>query len=409
MKTKKFFIFFYQLLIKVKQFKFLKIIFRTKWKFKYPDKKKIIIFDGSENFIFHNYLERKDFDVLYTRKESINIPILIKSLFCKKYEKFFFNYYYTYIDYVKPKVIVTYIDNDIFFYRLKKYFKNLITIVIQNGHRGEDLFSALREYKKDKLSVDYIFAFSEIYKKLYLGSLNTNVIVHGSLKNNMFPIKKTEKPKSLLFISNLAFNYKYFNFGTRNYKLRKAYTFEEYHKSEAQLIPLIVKSCKKYSLDFGICGRADINNEYYVKYEYDYYKSLIGTDFKWEYFPTESMNEKFNLIDKFSSVIFIDSYLGYEAIARKKPVLAITIRDEIFKVISGRNFGFPEILQDKGPFWTNTFDPEYIKQIIHSVTCMSQSEWEQYCKKYIPKVAEYDFDNKKLFNLIKEKAELHTN
>ena len=134
--------------------------FKSKWVFKFPVKKKIIIFDGSENYVFSRYLDKKYFDILFTRQEVINIPILLISFFTKKYEKLSFNYYYNYINYIRPKVIVTYIDNDLFFYRLKNEFKDCTMISVQNGHRGEDLFSSLRNHNKYKLEADYIFVFN---------------------------------------------------------------------------------------------------------------------------------------------------------------------------------------------------------------------------------------------------------
>jgi len=394
---------------KVKENKLFVFFFKSKWIFRFPNKKKILIYDGIVSNVFTDYLDEKDFHILFTRGESVNITILLLSFFTRKFEKISFNYYYTYIKYVKPQVIITYVDNDLFFYRFKNHFQDSTTIVVQNGHRGEDFFYSLRNYKKHNPEADYIFVFSENYKKLFSKSIKAKIIVAGSIKNNSVPINKTKRSKSLLFISNFVYQDLYFNFGDRNYLKRKSYSFDEYHQSENQLIPIVAKYCKENNLEFGICAKSNIFDNEATKIEHDYYKSLISIDLKWSFFPSENTIKTFNLIDEFSAIIFIDSYLGYEAMARKKPVAAITIRDEAFKVESGRNFGFPEKLMNQGLFWTNSFDINHIVKIMDFVTNVSQNDWEKAYKEYHDKVAGYDFNNKQLFDLINKKINKNSN
>ena len=68
-----------------------------KFIFKYPDKKKFLIFDGAGSEVFKGYLNPKEYSILHRRNESINIPILLKSLLrfdldCKLSEKYFLTY-----------------------------------------------------------------------------------------------------------------------------------------------------------------------------------------------------------------------------------------------------------------------------------------------------------------------------
>ena len=43
-------------------------------------------------------------------------------------------YVYQYIHYVKPQLIITYIDNNISYYKLKEKFKDITIIAVQNGN-----------------------------------------------------------------------------------------------------------------------------------------------------------------------------------------------------------------------------------------------------------------------------------
>ena len=45
------------------------------------------------------------------------------------------NYYIEYIKICNPKILITFIDNNLIFYKLKKYFPNIYFISVQNGIR----------------------------------------------------------------------------------------------------------------------------------------------------------------------------------------------------------------------------------------------------------------------------------
>ena len=111
-------------------------------------------------------------------------------------------YVYQYIHYVKPKLIITYIDNNISYYKLKEKFKDITIMAVQNGVRT-DFFKFFENVtKKDNLSIDYLFVMDEITKKCYSSFLKGNIIVNGSIKNNSIPIKKNENnSKKILFLS----------------------------------------------------------------------------------------------------------------------------------------------------------------------------------------------------------------
>ena len=54
------------------------------------------------------------------------------------------------------------------------------------------------------------------------------------------------------------------------------------------------------------------------------------------------------MINKFETIVFVDSTLGYEAIARNKKVIAISCRKDKDKITSP--FGFPTNKKKRGFF-----------------------------------------------------------
>ena len=58
----------------------IKIFLNSKWDLIRIKKRKFLLVDGNYN-PFTKYYDKKDFNILYTRGEKINIRILIKCIF----------------------------------------------------------------------------------------------------------------------------------------------------------------------------------------------------------------------------------------------------------------------------------------------------------------------------------------
>ena len=108
-------------------FKSIQKLIKTKFVFDKPTKKKIVIFDSaSKNYTtFLPFVTSEDVHILDTRQETINFYVILKIFFSK--DKFNHkNYLKKTISLVNPKLVVTMVDNNIFFYELKKCFKDII-------------------------------------------------------------------------------------------------------------------------------------------------------------------------------------------------------------------------------------------------------------------------------------------
>ncbi len=121
----------------------------------------MVVFDRTNFDLLYPYIKNIDYTILDTRYESINIFILLKALFKKKFKTKFFDYTIEYVKQTKCKFIVTYVDNNINFYYIKNYIPDICSISVQNGLRTEYFFEELKKHKN--LKVDYLFCYNQFY------------------------------------------------------------------------------------------------------------------------------------------------------------------------------------------------------------------------------------------------------
>ena len=104
-----------------------KKIWEIKFNFKIPNKKKILVYDNNSTNILSKIIG-KNFNILMNRYEEVSIPIFFLSLLIYIFDSIrikniYFNYLKTFILISNPNLIITFIDNDTKFYKLKKIFK----------------------------------------------------------------------------------------------------------------------------------------------------------------------------------------------------------------------------------------------------------------------------------------------
>ena len=125
---------------------FLNLFFFSKKIFTKPDKSEILIFDSDHSKLISFYFPKHKvhiIDVRYKQQkgQKINVFIILKLLFFFKLNSY--NYFKEYIRYVSPKIIITLIDNNEVFFKVKKMFPEAKIILIQNSWRtaeSTDLF-----------------------------------------------------------------------------------------------------------------------------------------------------------------------------------------------------------------------------------------------------------------------------
>ena len=110
----------------------IRILLNVKFKFEAIKKKKILIY---KDFFSQKYSKKKC--NVFNYPKELNILIFFKTLLKHGLKVNYLNYLTQYIKSTDPDIILTSIDNDINFYKLKKKFKKKIFIVVQNGFRSD--------------------------------------------------------------------------------------------------------------------------------------------------------------------------------------------------------------------------------------------------------------------------------
>ena len=237
---------------------FKKLTLNTKFIFEIPKKKRILIYDIlSENFV--KKIIKDDFSILPTRFEKISLPILVYSLILNfkdslRFKKIYFNYLKTYIAFTNPLFVITSIDNDIRFYKFKKYLNTIKFVAIQNGYRfyKNDLFEAI-EKSDYNFECDEYYCFGDHVKNYLQDKIKAKFYSIGSIKNNYCVKKKNNKKSNICFISSFGVS---------------ANTIEE------KILNELHKFCVEKKIQLEILGRTDSMEE-----ENFYYKILSNKKF----------------------------------------------------------------------------------------------------------------------------------
>ena len=185
---------------------------QSQWIFIPPKKKNILLYDREGEDFANLFFKKSSYSCLDTRLKRINIFILLCSVIKNGLRNLSKNYYLEYIKYVKPKLVINFLDNNLTFYTLKKFYRNGNFTSIQTSIRDKFFFEECQKYYKnntDRLEVDNFFTISENDKLRYSKFIKSNYKVIGTLKNNLFykthKNKKSNFKKKVLFISTQGY------------------------------------------------------------------------------------------------------------------------------------------------------------------------------------------------------------
>ena len=155
------------------------------------------------------------------RYEEVSIPIFFLSLLIYIFDSIrikniYFNYLKTFILISNPNLIITFIDNDTKFYKLKKIFKKKF-IAIQNGYRfyKQDLIEKIQN-SSTKFICDEYYCFWRKYKRIHEKKIDGEIINIGSVKNNLCKKLKVKK-SGICFISSFGISSNKFEKRILNY------------------------------------------------------------------------------------------------------------------------------------------------------------------------------------------------
>lgn len=370
-------------------FKYLKLI-KAKYIFKAPPKNFYLIYDNESSYLC-SLLKKNSYTIFFNRFEEINIYILFKCFFLYGGNSLSKRYALTYIRYVKPKIIISAIDNNLSLYELHKNFKKIKIIIVQNGIRSFQndfkINKNLSNLKKMNLRCDYFFVLSEKYKKIYSKFIKSKYIVSGSIKSNQCKIS-TRHYNRIVFISQFS----------NNKKLFKTTFIEADKIAFTQTLNFCDKKNYKLYLLLKFGSKKEVN----------FFKSLNKNNSKnLVFIKNETIKEKFRYLDNSNLIIAVDSTLGYEMIARKKKVFLISIRDQYLKNNEKRNLQFTDknsSFKNEGFFWINNYLKKRKNLIFKKMDLLYNlptKKINKFYNKYKQSLLIYDFKNTKIKRVLR--------
>lgn len=372
----------------IKFFKIKKIFFSP------PKKTDLIIFDRVNSKLFLPYLKNIKFGICDTRLESINLFIFIFSLLKYKHKFKFFYYLVEYIKYTNCKTIITFIDNNINFYKIKNFVnRNIQTISVQNGLRTGYFFKDLKNNKN--LSTDFFLTFNDFYSNEYKKSIKGHFINTGSFKSNEIKTVK-QNNNELVYISSgpedLNRPMQIYN----NIKIDS----KKYFYPETILIKTIEKFCRLKNLNLKILGRA--RNEKSEKIEFAFYQSLLQKNINNDYYSFKNKKKNsYEICDQAKICVSIYSALGLEILSRYCKTVIFNFRSKATE-IKNLNIFFPMQVKDNGEFWTSIIEEKNIFEKLEYVYNLNNNEWRHILNKSeFIKLLGRDEGNKNFLKILK--------
>ena len=354
----------------------LKILLNFKYNFIPPKKNNVLIFDFVSRPMIETLFDINKVEFISTRKEEINLFILTKLIFSFKLN--YFDYLLKYIDYVNPKVVITSIDNNKDFYRIKKFKPNITTIFFQNGHRtgaNGDIFEILEKKNltnfKKNYHVDLMCVFNQFTSDQYSKFISGNTFLSGSLKNNNEKIYK-KKYNRLVFISLFR-------------------PSREPFDRENKLIKTISKFASKNNLQLYILGKHLKKNDKFL--ENLYFSTILKRGYK--FIENFKKRKTYKFLDESKIVVSPGSTMGIESLGRKNKTAIIHSlpKNSIFKK---QYWGYYTKREDNGFFWGNDITEINIFRILNNLNHITSANWKKKLKSYKYETCKYDFKNREL-------------
>ena len=371
---------------------FLKKLIKIKIIFQIPQKKDILIYDNEGSEFITEVLEKNSYGILHTRAENLNLYIYFKLLLRLRFK--YKDYLKEYIKFVKPKVLITWIDNNLNFYEYKN--PRIKKIAIQNARRtalDNDLFSGVNKKKDNrfKYKADYIFAHSSSVKKIYEQFIDAKVYAAGSFRSNNEQIEFSKKKYDLLYISTFR-NVPLSDMKRiiiKNYN-GKDYKFHNFIDHELRILKWLKLYSLTYKRQISVLGAQTDE-----KKEMIFFKKNLGLKFN---FIKKTKNRKtYKILDESRLIVGIDSTLLNEAFGRGCNVAFLSYRGNSYP-LNTRKFGWPENFPMNGKFWTRNPDYNSFKDVMNFYNSKTNTVSSNFRKK----IMAFDEGNKKFKSALKE-------
>ena len=359
--------------------------------FRRPQQTQVVIYPkGKSSDILLEYLDKTQVIVTNPWEGSLNLPTIFRMLLSFKFSRF--HYLIAYLQLTHAKFVITTTDNDITFYRIKKYLPAVTTIAIQNGLRGNysspNSNGFLIEISQEaELACDYILTFGKSMGLEFQKHIQTEFLAVGSIRNNSYtPSSAIREANQLVYISQLTNralgpDEQFADF------MGNPISYQEFYAAEKLICDYLAKYCAERGLKFLVCGK---QNSTFTA-EQNFFKPH----------EVSGRNEPFSsyeLLNASEILVSLDSAIGYEFLSRGNRVVIVGGRfshhpNKTVREMPDIKFGFPAELPTDGPFWISNLSETQLNSCLDSVRSMSGESWTDLIKPYQDLLMRFDPDN----------------
>ena len=315
--------------------------------------------------------------IMEIRGESVNMLALLRAL--PKIHLGAVAYLEAYIDFVKPKLILSRTDNNHTLWQLKRRPNVTYQVaLVQNGWRLTVDFEIPALLNSTSpcgdWSIDKLFAFGSAWASQIPSHVRFAAELNGSSKANDFLFSREVEKSGVGFISS----YRPTIGKSQNY-LEVSIHYQWFDKKVAQTGKnlLIVANTKKLDSDW--------NEQKY------YSESFLKS--RWTLASRDYSLSSYQKLQDVECVIVESSSLGYECLGMGMRVGFIAFRPQHRQ---DRRFGKPLEFGEKGPFWTNDPSEEEISRILDYLLTVSDEQWERDSGWIRDQLMVHDYGNTKI-------------
>jgi surface carbohydrate biosynthesis protein len=376
--------------------------FKVRKTWRWPKSSDVLIFDVAGEDLLMGYLGQYNPETLDING-VLNMPLLITSFI--KGGKRDYAYIDAFIERVKPKLVITFIDNNPIFYLLRSRHPSIKTMFIQNGVRTyyADCFEAIDNIFSDAradFQVDFMLTFGNNTLNKYREYIRGQGMSIGSIKNNINPRRVIKNPNSIGFVSQFR----------RSKGLFLGSNYVSWEKYAIQMDRLIFLNLLKYadknSKNLFIIPCAFHDGDRARLEEIAYYENIASRPLQFYEGYRDGMNS-YDGVDAAEVVVGIDSALLYESAARKNKTGIFSFRGKLLGV-EGLDFGWPGKYPPQGPFWSNLDDYPSFKRIMDYLFSIDENDWQEVLRlNTFDDVMYYDSGNSILQKILGEELKNH--
>ena len=386
---------------------------KLKFSYNLRNRKQVALFDASGLSLFSKYIDQRDISIIDV--DHMNVFAVLRMLLSGK--KSFFDYTIAYIKIFKPRFVFTFIDNNVDFYKIAKFFPEIKFIAIQNGLRanyanqsGCGFFEVLqRESLKSELSAHAICVFGKSSGDQYAKFIRSKQIITGSLKNNLIGEDDSTAPKFDMVLISQHSPFQIPKSDARFFFGNHSFSAAEFYFIEQRVVNFLSKRAIRTNQSFAVLGkRTDAN-----PFEREFFTSA-AKPYPVQFFPRTSESSTYEFCKSASLIVTVDSAIGHEFLGRGKKVVFLSgrinaVNENLSREIHDTDFGYPLGLGVSGPFWTNNANESEFEHIIESVQTMTDVQWASAIRPYNDLLMAYQPGNSAFIQMLQDDGISMTN